>query len=358
MTPPRTTEFPVLKGTITGATGHLGAFTLEVDDYALPLPLLPPAPRLRRAPRRRDFRLRPGARSFGQPAALPAPELRPGYLRADPHDPVAVERAIAEAGNLVGEFDKPRFIQFTENLCAHSRSRITGCTRCLDLCPTGAIAPAGDHVAIDAAVCAGCGACAAACPTGAASYALPPADAVIRRLRTLLQAYREAGGGTAVVLLHDGDHGEALIDALARFGDGLPANVLPLRVNEVTQVGPETVAAAFAYGAAAVRFLARAKPKHDLAGLYRTISVAATILAALGYGAEGVSVIETDDPDELRAALDRLLPGTPTAAPASFVPRGAKRGVLELSFRELHRRHPRRSMSCRLPRAPPSAGSP
>ena len=80
----------------------------------------------------------------------------------------------------------------------------------------------------------------------------------------LLQAYREAGGGTAVVLLHDGDHGEALIDALARFGDGLPANVLPLRVNEVTQVGLETVAAAFAYGAAAVRFLARAKPKHDL----------------------------------------------------------------------------------------------
>jgi ferredoxin len=340
VTPPRTTEFPVLKGTITGATGHLGAFTLKVDDCALPSPS---------SRRRLVFgEPRDGATSAcdlvldlsGNRPLFPAPELRPGYLRADPRDPVAVERAIAEAGNLVGEFDKPRFIQFTENLCAHSRSRITGCTRCLDLCPTGAIAPAGDHVAIDAAVCAGCGACAAACPTGAASYALPPADAVMRRLRTLLQAYRDAGGGTAVVLLHDSDHGEALIDALARFGDGLPANVLPLRVNEVTQVGPETVAAAFAYGAAAVRFLARAKPKHDLAGLHRTVSVAATILAALGYGAAGVSVIETDDPDELRAALDRLIPGTPTAAPASFVPRGAKRGVLELSFRELHRTAP------------------
>ena len=32
----------------------------------------------------------------------------------------------------------------------------------------------------------------------------------------------------------------ALIDALARHGDGLPANVLPLAVNEVTQVGLES----------------------------------------------------------------------------------------------------------------------
>src|SRR3954469_18326525 len=36
--PRRTNEFPVLKGTICAATGHLGAFELAVDDYALPLP--------------------------------------------------------------------------------------------------------------------------------------------------------------------------------------------------------------------------------------------------------------------------------------------------------------------------------
>jgi hypothetical protein len=53
------------------------------------------------------------------------------------------------------------------------------------------------------------------------------------------------------VLLHDDDHGGALIDALARHGEGLPAHVLPLAVNEVTQVGIETIAAAFAYGASA-----------------------------------------------------------------------------------------------------------
>ncbi len=338
--PPRNTDFPVLKGTITRAKGSLGTFELKVDDYALPSPSS-----------RRTLAFgepRDGATSTcdvvldlsGNAPLFPAHELRPGYLRADPRDPAAVERAIAEAGNLVGEFDKPRFIQFTESLCAHSRSTITGCTRCLDLCPTGAIAPAGDHVAIDPAVCAGCGSCAAACPTGAAAYALPPVDALLRKLRAALQAYRVAGGDEAVVLLHDGDHGEPLIDALARFGAGLPANVIPMRVNEVTQVGPETVAAAFAYGAAGVRLLARGRAKHDLSGLQRTVSLSATLLAALGYGAEGVSVIETDDPDDLRASLDRLLPGRATARPAGFMPHGAKRGVLELAFRELHRAAP------------------
>src|SRR5262249_52936948 len=138
-----------------------------------------------------------------------------GYVRADPGDPAAVLRAVLKARDLVGTFDKPRYVTFTEHLCAHSRSRIVGCNRCLDLCPTGAITPAGDHVAIDAAVCAGCGQCAAVCPTGAASYALPPADALMRKLRTLLTVYREAGGDNPVVLLHDEDHGGVLIDALA-----------------------------------------------------------------------------------------------------------------------------------------------
>src|SRR5260370_28995486 len=96
---------------------------------------------------------------------------------------------IADAGHLVGTFDKPRYIQFDESLCAHSRSGITGCTRCLDLCPTGAITPNGNAVTIDAAVCAGCGLCAGACPTGAASYALPTTDALLRQLRTLIKTY-------------------------------------------------------------------------------------------------------------------------------------------------------------------------
>ena len=70
----------------------------------------------------------------------------------------------------------------------------------------------------------------------------------MRKLRTLLTTYREAGGRNGVLLLHDDQHGTELIDALARHGDGLPANAIPLAVNEITQVGLEAIAAAFANG--------------------------------------------------------------------------------------------------------------
>ena len=338
--PPRATEFPVFQGTITGARGHLGAFELRIDDYAAPAPssrgsLVFGATR-DGAASRCDLILDV---SGGLPL-FPAHDLRSGYLRADPRDPAAVARAVFEASHLVGEFDKPRYVNLHENLCAHSRSRITGCTRCLELCPTGAITPAGDFVAIDPHVCAGCGACASACPTGAAAYALPPADALLRTLRTLLYTYRDAGGHAPVIVFHDGEHGAPLIDALARFGDGLPANVLPVAVNEVTQVGLEAIAAAFVYGAVGAHILTRAKPKHDTLSLQRTLATANAILAGLGYGEAVFTAIETDDPDTLRTGLDQSPRGTPAPNPATFRPAGAKRGVLELAVRELHRAAP------------------
>ena len=79
--------------------------------------------------------------------------------------------------------------------------------------------------------------------------------ALLRKLRVLLSTYAQAGGRQPVVLFHDGEHGAEMIDALARYGDGLPANVLPVQFNEITQAGLEAVAGAFAYGASAVRFL-------------------------------------------------------------------------------------------------------
>src|SRR5829696_2212605 len=205
--PPRATAFPVLTGTIVGATGHLGAFSLRIDDFAQPAPSS--RERLVFGP------ARDGATSTcdlvldlsGNFPLFPAHELRSGYLRADPRDAAAVERLIFEASHLVGTFDKPKFVRFSEALCAHSRSQITGCTRCLELCPTGAV-----------------------------TYEVPDVRRQLRSLRTLLSAYGAAGGGNPVLLFHDAGHGEPLIDALARFGPGLPANVVPVAVNEVTQV--------------------------------------------------------------------------------------------------------------------------
>jgi ferredoxin len=338
--PPRSTDFPVAKGRIRTARGHLGAFELAVDEFAQP------------APSSRSTLVfgaaRDGAQSrcdiildlSGGTALFPAADLRDGYVRADPSDPAAMLRAVLKARDLVGTFEKPRYVTFTEHLCAHSRSRIVGCSRCLDLCPTGAIAPAGDHVAINAQVCAGCGQCAAVCPTGAAAYALPPADALMRKLRTLLRTYRDAGGEAPVLLLHDDAHGTPLIEALARFGDGLPANVLPVAVNEVTQVGLESIAAAFAYGASALRFLLRARPRHDIGGLTRTVALAEPILEGLGFGTGRVATIETDDPEALGATLRALSALQAARRPASFLPSGDKRSLLRFALRELNQAAP------------------
>jgi ferredoxin len=158
----------------------------------------------------------------------------------------------------------------------------------------------------------------------------------MRRLRTMMQAYHKAGGTNALVLFHDADHGEALIDALARFGDGLPAHVLPVCVNEVTQVGPEAIAALFAYGGAGVALLTRARPKHDTLGLRQVVDMSETIVAALGFGTGLVHIMQTDDPDQLRAMLDTAPVGVTIQKPATFIARGAKRGLLETAFRELH----------------------
>ncbi len=337
VTPPRRAEFPVHKGTIRNAKGWLGAFEIMIDDYAAPAPssrgALAFGPSRNGAVSRADILLD----LSGGPALFPAPDLRDGYVRADPANPIAVAQACLKAGDLVGQFDKPRYIRFKADLCAHSRSKIVGCSRCLDLCPTGAITPAGNHVAIDPNICAGCGACAAACPTGAAAYDFPAAENLIARLRAGLVAYRAAGGHNAVILLHDSEHGADMIDAAARLSDGLPAHAIPVEVNEVTQVGPEAIASAFAYGAAGVRFLTRARSRHDIAGLRDTIRLSDALITALGYGANAVATIETDDPDELIAALAGRGVVQPAMSPSAFVAAGPKREILTLALRELHR---------------------
>jgi ferredoxin len=129
----------------------------------------------------------------GGPALFPTHELRQGYLRADPADAPAMERAIAGAAELVGEFDKPRFVTFDAALCAHSRNRRTGCTRCLDLCPTGAITPGKDACRSAPRSAPAAAPAPRSARPGAASYALPPLSALQQRLRTLLLTYREAG---------------------------------------------------------------------------------------------------------------------------------------------------------------------
>lgn len=353
--PPRVMDMPVFKGTVAAARGHLGAFEVVVDDYA---PIQVSARGALAFEAGRD-----GASSrcdlildlTGAASLFPAAEKRDGYFRPDPGDPAAVQKALFQLADMVGEFEKPRYVDFDAAKCAHARSRVTGCTRCLDVCPASAIAPGGESVVVDPYVCGGCGSCASVCPTGAASYAMPAGDALFGRLRTLLATYRKAGGETPLLLVHDTRHGDDLIALMARFGRGLPAHVLPFAVNEVTQVGFDFFASAFAYGATGIVLLAPPGRRDELDGLAGQAGLAEALMQGLGFGGGRVTVTTEADPD----ALERLLYARPPDAPAKasgHTPAGGKRTVTRLALQHLHANAPTPVDRIALPPGAPFGG--
>jgi ferredoxin len=340
--PPGVADVPIMKGRIARARGHLGAFELVVDDFAPARPSSRPALAFG-APR-------DGASTqcdividlTGGTPLFPAHARRDGYFRPDPGNAAAVERALMEAADLVGEFEKPRYVDFHAELCAHSRSKRTGCTRCLEVCPTGAIAPAGDAVAIDPFVCAGCGSCSSVCPTGAAAYDQPSASVLLERLRVLLGTFHHAGGLAPVLLVHDGRHGEEAVALLARLGRGLPADVLPFPVNETTEIGIEFLSAALAFGARRIVLLVDPAKADETSGLMGQAALAEAAMDGLGYGTGRVIVLAEADPERLGDVLhdgsaDR---GTAAWPPAVFLPIGTRRGNARLAFGHLHAEAP------------------
>jgi len=238
----------------------------------------------------------------GGPSPFPAPRL--GWLRADPARPGEIAAALLELRDLAGEIAVPRAVAQRRDRCVHAAGGRTICTRCLDVCPTGALSPAGAAVALDPLICAGCGACAAVCPTGALAYAAPPLEVSLRRIAVLLGAYRVAGGRRPILLLHGGGETVDALTALARSGPGLPANVLPLLVDRPTQFGVEALVSMFALGAVRV-VLWDAGPdiEAEAAGLRTAATMTQTMLSILGLGGDRVCIVTSVHPHGVQAAV-------------------------------------------------------
>lgn len=335
--PPAVNDVPILRGRIRHAEGHFGAFRVVLDGHAFAEPSSRGALQFGNARKEGVSECDLILDLRGETPLFRAPEKRDGYFCPDPANPAAVHEALFKLADMVGEYEKPRYVDYDAAICAHARSGITGCTRCLDNCPTGAIAPAGDKVEIDPYVCAGCGACASVCPTGAATYALPAGEGIYQRLRALLGTYAKAGGKAPVLLVHDAAHGTEMIDLMARLGDGLPRYVLPFAVNETTQVGLDFMFSALAYGAAQVTLLIDHRKADEAEGLAGEVAIADTVLRGLGYGRGRVAIADERDPDRLNSRLRGLDVPRPVAEAASYRAMGRKRAIMNLALAHLHK---------------------
>lgn len=334
--PPSTGDIAIYGGKITAASGHFGQFEIIVDTYA---PIVPSSKASL------DFMMaRDGAASncslildmSGGTPLLSSHNRRDGYFHVDPKQPGAIAEAMFEISDLVGEFEKPVYVDYAPAICAHSRNSLTGCTNCLDICPASAITPDGDGVRIDPAICGGCASCSAVCPTGAAGYTYPNRTSVISRIQTLASTYLSAGGKRPILLIHNETHGADLISAVSRFGRGLPVNVIPLSFYEITLAAHDLFACALVAGFEQVVIVGSERNRADYAGLEAQVALTNALMSAIGY-ADGprVQLICEEDPDKVDTALHDLAKLKPLK-PQSFSALGDKRGIARAAFLKLN----------------------
>ena len=244
----------------------------------------------------------------------------PGYI-ASRNDLADLENAKAELSELVGTFEKPRYFDYNESLCAHGRSGKAGCTRCIDACPAEAITSLVEKIQVDPFRCQGGGICTTVCPSSAITYAFPKPKDLLTHIRTLILTYsKQTDESPDLVFVTE--------DEQQRVEQMLPAALI-ITVEEIASVGPEMWFSALAWGARSVRlFDFDGIPETAASALNLHLSMAHNILDAMSYPKNCVSVIA--DQNELISSEN-----LPKITAATHAPLGEKRQAFYMALDHL-----------------------
>ncbi|GAA4891536.1 4Fe-4S binding protein [Ferrimonas pelagia] len=286
-------------------SGYLGQFTALIREAEAASPIELSLGAVRRP--HYDLVL-----DLGAEPAIALELLPPGYFYVGDNDDKLTD-ALTQLPELVGQFDKPRYVTVNSAICAHHSSGIDGCTRCLNVCPADAISSVEGQITIDPFQCHGAGSCASACPTGAIQYDQPTPTVLKDYLKRLLTRYQSLCDQRPVVLFHDQTLGEQALSQLRQ----LPGQVLPVALEEVAVAGLDSWLATLAWGARQVLVLTTAETPPTLLELVRSEhALAQQLLEAVGVGAERLCLIDTAQLDELAAMVARSaeMPVLPVAA--------------------------------------------
>ncbi len=334
-----TTDSDLAKGksiiTLLGArnpqlSGWLGAFKLLLTDEAGTTTTL-----------QADIVL-----DLGDAPLLTMEVTPPGYFSPAADTWVsALPAVITDISELTGTFAKPRYFDYNPSICAHSRSGLPGCNRCIEACPTDAIISIGEMIKVEPHLCQGGGTCGTVCPSGAIRYHYPSAGYHVDQTRRMLKAYREAGGTQPIILFYRSEIAGLLIE-------NLPENILPVPVEELASVGAELWMAAVSFGASQVLLLDETITPHgSRRALQQQLAIVHAQLTSMGYPAAVVALLPPSD-----AAITLQIPadpGMPSIKPATQGGLDNKRQQWLLAVDHLHAQAPTPVSEIPLPAGAP-----
>ena len=131
--------------------------------------------------------------------------------------------------------------------------------------------------------------CGTVCPSGAAQTDFPAISDQLAQIDLLARTYQAASTKSSRapwLLLHDTSYGEELIAMVSRFGDGLPANLIPYKMHSVGRTGHDMLVGAVAAGFERIIVLVNPNRPDDMGCITEQFALASALLEGAGIKSE------------------------------------------------------------------------